>query len=167
MKYKVLSIFGIFMLAVLLSGCTLTQTKDEAIVIQDDDTQMMEEEKTNDDAMMEDDKTTEDTMMEDSDLTVKEVAMESFTEIIDGKYFPQFSEKEITVKKGQTLRLKINVTSGQHNFKIDEFDVFKETPTGEVTIVEFTPDQVGEFVYYCAKPGHRALGHWGTLKVVE
>jgi len=153
-------------LAVVLSGCTLTQTKDEAIVIEDD-TQMMEDNKVeSDDQMMEDDKTEEDSMMED-ESSVKEVSMDSFTEIIDGKYFPQFSVKEITVKKGQTLRLKINTTSGMHNFKIDEFDVFSETPTGEVTTIEFTPDQVGEFVYYCAKPGHRALGHWGTLKVVE
>ena len=93
--------------------------------------------------------------------------MESFTKIVDGQYFPQFSKKEITVKKGDTVRLKINATSGMHNFKIDEFDVLAETPTGEVTVVEFVADQAGEFVYYCAKPGHRALGHWGTLKVVE
>ncbi|MFA6308116.1 MAG: cupredoxin domain-containing protein [Patescibacteria group bacterium] len=144
------------MLALVLSGCTLTQTKDEAIVIQDDDTQIIA-----------DDKAADDTMEEDSNLAVKEVELESFTEIIDGKYFPQFSVKEITVKKGQTLRLKINTTSGMHSFKIDELDVFSETPTGEVTTIEFTPDQLGEFVYYCAKSGHRALGHWGTLKVVE
>jgi uncharacterized cupredoxin-like copper-binding protein len=156
MKYKVLGIFSIFMLALVLSGCTLTQTKDEAIVIQDDDTQIIA-----------DDKAADDTMEEDSNLAVKEVELESFTEIIDGKYFPQFSVKEITVKKGQTLRLKINTTSGMHSFKIDELDVFSETPTGEVTTIEFTPDQLGEFVYYCAKSGHRALGHWGTLKVVE
>lgn len=161
MRYKTISIFSILLLAVVLSGCTLTQTKDQAIVIEDD-TQMMEENNVEPDNQI----TADDNMMED-DSTVKEVAMESFTEIIDGKYFPQFSVKEITVKKGQTLRLQINTTSGQHNFKIDEFDVFSETPTGEVTTIEFTPDQVGEFVYYCAKPGHRALGHWGTLKVVE
>lgn len=98
---------------------------------------------------------------------VREIEIESFTDIIDGEYFPQFSKKRLTVKKGGKIRLKINTTSGKHDFKIDEFDVFSETPTGEITIIEFTPDKIGEFVYYCNKPRHRELGHWGTLIVTE
>ncbi len=104
------------------------------------------------------------------DLTqasVHEIEMDSFTKIVDGKYFPQFSKKEITVKKGEKVRFKINTTSGTHDFKIDEFNVYSETPTGEITIIEFTPDKVGEFVYWCTKPRHRELGHWGTLIVTE
>jgi len=102
-----------------------------------------------------------------ADQNVKEVVMESFTEIVDGKYFPQYSVKEVTVKKGDLVRFKITAKSGMHNFKIDEFDAFAETPLNEETVVEFTADKVGEFVYYCTKPGHRQNGHWGTLKVVE
>ena len=53
------------------------------------------------------------------------------------------------------------------NFNLDEFGVFTETPLDKTVSVEFTADKVGEFIYYCTKPGHRANGHWGTLKVVE
>ncbi len=96
-----------------------------------------------------------------------EIYMESYVNVIDGKYYPGFTPKEITVKKGEKIRLKINATSGNHNFNFDEFGVKAETPTGQVTVVEFTADQAGEFQYYCSKPGHRAAGHFGTLKVVE
>lgn len=99
--------------------------------------------------------------------TVKEFSMDSFTEMVDGKYKPQFSLKEIVVNKGDLVKININVKSGRHDFKIDEFNVYKDTPTGQITTVEFVADKAGEFVYYCNKPGHRAAGHWGTLKVIE
>ena len=102
-----------------------------------------------------------------ADTPVHEIAMESFDTMVDGKYTPQFSLKEITVKKGEKVRININDTKGNHNFKIDEFNVLAETPMGQVTSVEFTPDKVGQFVYYCAKPHHRELGQWGTLTVTE
>lgn len=98
---------------------------------------------------------------------VKEFRMESFTNIVDGQFFPQFSIKEITVKKGDLVRLLINTTSGTHNINIDEFSIHEETPAGKITVVEFVADKVGEFEYYCSKPRHRELGHWGTLKVIE
>lgn len=96
---------------------------------------------------------------------IKEFVVQSYTEIINGTYHPKFSPTELTVNKGDLVRLRINVTSGMHSFKIDEFGVFSETPTNQVTTVEFVADKTGEFVYYCAKPGHRQAGHWGTLRV--
>ena len=99
---------------------------------------------------------------------LKEFAMESFVEFIDEKPKPQFSLKEITVKKGDIVRIKITVTSGMHDFKIDEFSVYADTKElNKEYVVEFTADKVGEFIYYCAKSGHRANGHWGTLIVTE
>lgn len=103
-----------------------------------------------------------------SDITnapVKEFVMESFVEFVDGNPKPQFSLKEITVNKGDLVRLRITVTKGTHDFKIDEFDVYADTPLNNEVIVEFVADKSGEFVYYCTKPGHRENGHWGTLKV--
>jgi len=97
----------------------------------------------------------------------KEFTFTSFTVVKDGKYFPQFSTKEITVKKGDLVRLKITNTGGAHDFKIDEFNVYTDTPLNQEMTVEFTADKVGSFVYYCTKPGHRANGHWGTLTVTE
>lgn len=99
--------------------------------------------------------------------TVKEFAMTSFVEMIDGKPNPQYSLKEIVVNKGDRVRIKITVTSGMHDFKIDEYDVYADTQLNKESVVEFTADKAGEFIYYCTKPGHRANGHWGTLKVLE
>jgi heme/copper-type cytochrome/quinol oxidase subunit 2 len=98
---------------------------------------------------------------------VHEIDMESFDTMDNGNYTPQFSLKEITVKKGEKVKININDTKGQHNFNIDEFNVHSETPTGVVTAVEFTPDKTGQFIYYCSKPHHRELGQWGTLTVTE
>lgn len=105
----------------------------------------------------------EKTAMEQS---VKEFTMNSFLEVKDGKYYPQFSVKEITVNKGDKVRIKVTNTKGMHDFKIDEFNVFSETPEGKETIIEFVADKEGSFVYYCSKPGHRQNGQWGTLNVV-
>lgn len=97
----------------------------------------------------------------------KEIRMTSFTEIIDGEYFPQYSQKEIRVKKGDLVRIYVTVTSGTHDIKIDEFDVYAETPLNEEVYIEFVADTAGSFEYYCTKPGHRKNGHWGTLIVEE
>lgn len=100
-------------------------------------------------------------------VVAKEFVIQSFTEVIDGKYFPKFSPSEIIVKKGDNVRIKITNIKGTHDFKIDEFKVYAETPLNEEVTIEFTADKAGEFEYYCTKPGHRANGHWGTLRVVE
>jgi len=101
------------------------------------------------------------------EIQVKEFIIESFVEFVNEKPKPQYSIKEITVNKGDLVRIKITVTSGNHDFKIDELGVYADTKLNQEMIVEFTADKVGEFVYYCTKPGHRQAGHWGTLKVVE
>ena len=98
---------------------------------------------------------------------VKEFSFDSFFVMEDGKPKPQFSVKEITVNKGDRIMFNVNVTSGAHDFNIDEFNIHQPTQTGQVAVVEFVADKAGEFVYYCNMPGHRANGHWGTLKVLE
>ena len=98
---------------------------------------------------------------------LKEFTLTSFYEMVDGKPKPQFSVSELRVKKGNTVRLKITNTKGMHDFVIDELKVYKETPLDEEVVVEFTADKAGEFIYYCSKPNHRALGQWGTLVVEE
>ena len=98
---------------------------------------------------------------------VKEFTMTSFYEIVDDKPKPQFSMQELAVKKGDRVRLKITNTRGDHDFKIDELNVYAATPLDQEVTVEFTADKIGDFVYYCTKPNHRALGQWGTLRVTE
>ncbi|MBI3671379.1 cupredoxin domain-containing protein [Candidatus Azambacteria bacterium] len=98
---------------------------------------------------------------------VKEFSMNSFVEVAGGVFKPQFSVKEISAKKGDVVKINVTDTNGTHNFNIDEFNVHKETPLNETVTIEFTADKAGEFIYYCSKPGHRAAGQWGTLKVSE
>lgn len=98
---------------------------------------------------------------------VKEFTMTSFYELVDDKPKTQFSLKEITVKKGDKVRIKVTNTKGIHDFVIDEYNIKKETPLDKEVVIEFTADKAGEFIYYCSKPNHRVWGQWGTLKVAE
>lgn len=100
------------------------------------------------------------------EAAVKEFFMTSFVEIVDGQPKPQYSLKEITVNKGDKVKIKITVTKGAHNFNLDEFNIKADTPLNQEVTAEFTADKTGEFIYYCSMPGHRANGHWGTLKVL-
>lgn len=105
---------------------------------------------------------------ENKESAVKEFTMTSFYEVVDGQPRPQYSLKEIAVKKGDLVRIKITVTKGMHDFKIDEFNVYADTKElNKEYVVEFTADKAGEFIYYCTKPGHRQNGHWGTIKVLD
>ncbi len=96
---------------------------------------------------------------------VKEFVMQSYYSPEQGR--PFFSLSEMVVKKGDRVRVKVTDTMGVHNFVIDEYGISRETPLNEEQVIEFTADKAGEFVYYCSKPGHRAAGQWGTLKVLE
>lgn len=101
------------------------------------------------------------------DVPAKEFEIDSYMETIDGKTSPNFSVKQIEVKKWDKVRLKINVKNGTHDFKIDDFKIFTETPTWKVTTIEFLADKVGEFVYYCSKPWHKSNWQWWVLIVKD
>ena len=74
---------------------------------------------------------------------------------------------EITVKKGDRVQITVTNTRGAHDFTLDEFAVRQELPLNKEVIVEFAASKVGEFVYYCSKPGHRQNGQWGMLRIIE
>lgn len=98
-----------------------------------------------------------------SNAPVKEFTMTAYYDA-KGKWY---SLKEMSVRKGDLVRVKITNTAGMHDFVIDEYGIKKDLPMGQEVVVEFAADKVGSFVYYCSKPGHRAGGQWGTLKVSE
>lgn len=102
-----------------------------------------------------------------SDEEVKEVTMTSYYTMSDGKPYPRYSTKEITVKKGDKVKINVTVTAGNHDFNIDEYEIHQTTPLDEQVTIEFTADKAGTFTYYCSMPGHRMNGHWGILNVVE
>lgn len=87
---------------------------------------------------------------------VKEISM------VSGGFF--FSPNKLTLKKGQPVKINIK-NSGVHTFTIDELGV--DVPlTGQSTVVEFTPTKSGTFEYYCAIPGHRENGQFGSVIVL-
>jgi heme/copper-type cytochrome/quinol oxidase subunit 2 len=97
--------------------------------------------------------------------SVKEFTMTAYYDPALKK--PIFSLPEMSVKKGDKVKIKVTNTLGMHDFLIDEFKVAEELPLNQEVVIEFTADKAGDFVYYCSKPGHRQNGQWGTLKVTE
>ena len=77
-----------------------------------------------------------------------------------------YSIKEITVKKGQTVRIEMTVTQGTHDWVLDEFDAKTAfVSSGSIVSVLFTADKEGTFEYYCSVSNHRAQGMTGKLIV--
>ncbi|WP_458205905.1 cupredoxin domain-containing protein [Haladaptatus sp. NG-SE-30] len=74
---------------------------------------------------------------------------------------------EIQAKKGEELTITFeNVGTVAHNLTVGTFDVKTETIQPDQTDgVSFTPDQTGEFPYWCDVAGHREAGMKGTLVV--
>ncbi len=74
----------------------------------------------------------------------------------------------IRVKKGEKVKLILNSVSMMHDFNIDELGVkVPITKSGSTSTVEFTPNQVGEFEFYCSVGQHRQNGQVGKLIVTE
>jgi uncharacterized cupredoxin-like copper-binding protein len=78
-----------------------------------------------------------------------------------------FSLKEISVNKGDRVRIKVTNTKGTHDFTLDEYGIKEMTPLDKEVVIEFTADKAGEFEYYCSVPGHRQAGQFGKLIVKE
>lgn len=84
---------------------------------------------------------------------------------ISGKNF-EFSEKEIRVKKGDTVKIVFTSSNGFHDWTVDEFNAkTKQINTGETSEIEFVADKAGTFEYYCSVGNHRKMGMVGNLIV--
>lgn len=110
---------------------------------------------------------TEDTNTNQSDETsmMEEEGIKDFA--ITASNF-QFSQKEIRVKVGDTVRVTLSSESDMHDWVIDEFDARTQMlSAGEAESVVFVADKAGEFEYYCSVGDHRQMGMVGTLIVEE
>lgn len=87
--------------------------------------------------------------------SVKEISM------VSGNVF--FNPKTLTLAKDQPVKITFS-NNGTHTFTIDELGV-NVSLRGSSPTVEFTPIQTGSFQYYCAVPGHREGGMFGSLTV--
>ena len=79
-----------------------------------------------------------------------------------------FDPAEITVKKGDKVRLIITATDRKHGIKIEGYDIDQVLNVGDPTIVEFTADKAGTFEFKCSVycgMGHRKMK--GKLIVEE
>lgn len=84
--------------------------------------------------------------------------------ITGGNFY--FVPNKITVNQGDSVTFVMTNAGGVHDLHIDELGV--KTPvnhSGEAASVTFTAGKKGSFVYYCAVPGHRSKGMWGTFVV--
>jgi plastocyanin len=95
--------------------------------------------------------------------TVAEDGSVTFT--VDGSNF-KFEPNQLKVKKDQKVKIVFNNVQGFHDFRIDELDVkTSQITAGNSATVEFTPDETGNFEFYCSVGQHRANGMKGTLVV--
>ncbi len=74
----------------------------------------------------------------------------------------------LTAEPGDVVKITlINGDGMLHDLVIDEFDA--ATPQfadlDQQESITFTANKVGEYIYYCAVPGHRQAGMWGKLVI--
>lgn len=144
-----------------MAGCSAPETTDSKVVTNEvpvpgnENVQEVEIQETE---SLPVDETTTPTDSSDADVLVVELDAFSFG----------YSQTEIKAKVGQTVKVIMTNTGGNHDFVIDELNA--RTPiikTGETTEVEFTVTEAGEFEYYCSVGSHRAAGMVGKLIVSE
>lgn len=105
----------------------------------------------------------DETEVSDEETVPETVNVTVFT--ITGRNF-EFSESEMRVSLGDTVRINFTSESGFHDWTVDEFDAkTSRVSGGGSTSVEFVADRVGSFEYYCSVGSHRQLGMVGTLIV--
>ena len=82
---------------------------------------------------------------------------------IDGVRNPQLN---VTLGDTVTITITDRVSTG-HNLYVEGYDAQSADvmTVGATATVRFTATQQGTFAYYCAMPGHRALGMEGKLVV--
>ena len=71
----------------------------------------------------------------------------------------EFTPATITVNEGDKVKLNIQSVDVTHGFSLSEFGVSERLTPGKTTIVEFTADKVGEYIFFCTVPCGR--GHSG------
>jgi uncharacterized cupredoxin-like copper-binding protein len=78
----------------------------------------------------------------------------------------RFVRDEVRVKAGQPVTVRVVNRDGYaHAFDIDKFDIHAPLAAGESKTFVFTPEQAGQYTFYCGSPGHQAAGMVGVLVV--
>ena len=94
------------------------------------------------------------------------VEVDNTIDIEAGSFY--YKPSTLTLKKGEKVTLKFKAVDMMHDFNIDVLGLkIPVTKSGNEVSVEFTPDKVGEFEYYCSVGQHRKNGQIGKLIVTE
>ena len=154
---------GIVILVIALVGFYALRQMGTDKAATTEDAAMMESTTTETDAMEQTTPAADEAMADQVEIDEDGVRV---VEVEGGSFY--YSPNEIRVKKNQPVRIVLNSVDMMHDFVIDELDVRSEVIKGGTsTTVEFTPDQAGEFEFYCSVGQHRANGMVGTLIVEE
>ncbi|MCH8067216.1 MAG: cupredoxin domain-containing protein [Nanoarchaeota archaeon] len=71
-----------------------------------------------------------------------------------------FDPNPVVVVKGDKVKLVVTSTDVTHGFSIAEFGVNVQLFPGRPSIIDFTADKSGTFIFYCSVPcgaGHRSM----------
>lgn len=72
---------------------------------------------------------------------------------------------EFEVTAGQPVTVRIdNQGSGAYSFAIDALDLHEHTPAGQVTTIELTFDQEGDYAFECLGSGHGSVLGVGVIR---
>ncbi|EKE05086.1 MAG: hypothetical protein ACD_19C00426G0108 [uncultured bacterium] len=99
--------------------------------------------------------------------TATEIATDDASGIItvEGGMF-YFEPNVIQAKKGQLVKITFTNKEGLHDFVLEKFNVkTKQIKAGESETIEFTPNEIGEFEFYCSVANHRQQGMVGKFIV--
>ncbi len=78
----------------------------------------------------------------------------------------KYDAAEIRVKKGDKVRIDLNVAQGFHDLVVQQYAVAtQKVQSPGNTSVEFVADKEGKFEYYCSVGTHRQMGMVGVLIV--
>jgi heme/copper-type cytochrome/quinol oxidase subunit 2 len=77
-----------------------------------------------------------------------------------------FRPSVLNARAGETLRLRLTSTDGEHCFALDALRVEKRVVPGRATLLDLTPDRVGRFTFHCCLEGADSPER-GTLVVGE
>ncbi len=61
----------------------------------------------------------------------------------------EFAPNAITLKKGETVRLRVRSEDVTHGFFLRPLKIDAEIPAGQTTEIEVTPQQTGTFTLIC------------------
>ncbi len=77
-----------------------------------------------------------------------------------------FTPNQMTVNKGDTVKIIFKNANGQHDWKLDEFNALTNIiSAGQEQTIQFVATKTGTFEYYCSVGTHRQMGMKGTLTV--